>query len=766
MNRKMATVLQLERGWKFCYGDVKRWERVNHDVCYQTTKIGYEIGTLDVFLNQNEWIDINVPHDWNTVQIAHPDNHPSNGFKPRGVGWYYNEFNVPEYENDSCVLLEFEGIMGESVVYVNGVLAARNESSYTGFAFDISDYILQGQKNMIVVSVDNTRWEGWWYEGAGIYRPVQIYIKPAVHFEHMKTFVSPKLQDGNWDIKLRFMLENSGDRENDVSICARIVDAEGNCSAVFEVDSEVFSYSKTEVFGELILETPELWSPERPYLYALESNLMVNGECVECEITPFGVRDIQWTDHGMFINGSLTPVRGICCHQDHVGVGIAVTKSLIRFRITKLKAMGCNAYRCAHHNPSKYLLEVCDELGMLVMAENRHFRSSEEVMLQLDQLTLQSRNHPSVFLYSLFNEEMPWQSEPRGRKVAARMLRRIHLYDNTRAITAAMNGGVLTKENASDVLDVGGMNYFIDDYTNYAVRRPGHPLLGTENGPLYATRGIYKDDAKVQVYNAYGLTTAFFGQRLQETLEAVEAAPHVAGLFVWGGFDYRGEPQPFEWPSVFSHWGLTDNCGFEKDTFYMLKSYYNNAEDLMVHLLPHWNWKEGEIVRVCAMTNCDTVQLFVNDVLQGEKNVVRRRAEWEVPYAPGSIRIKAVKGEEVCIDEIYTAGAPAKLEVIDVAPDKDFDSSIINVFLQDAAGIYVPRRENDREVHFEVLEGELIGSGNGDPNGIQPDVTPDIHTFCGCCQAIVRPNAEGRVRVIVRCDGMECVDYIRNTTCR
>lgn len=761
MNHRSADVLTLAQGWKFCCGDVKRWTRVDHNVCYDTTKIGAEVGVMDVFLRENDWIDVSVPHDWNTAQPAEPHNHPSNGFKPRGTGWYYNEFDMPQYADDACILLEFEGVMGECVVYVNGVLAARNESGYTGFHFDVSDYVLPGQKNMIVVSVDNTRWEGWWYEGAGIYRPVQLYIKPALHFAHMRTFVRPEKKADTWNIRLSSVLENAAESMREGVIYARILDAQGNCAAQAHISCTALAFGTAESEMVLSLPQPQLWSPDRPYLYTLENRLMEHDTCVETERIAFGVRDIEWTDHGMLINGKLTPVRGICCHQDHVGVGIAVTKSLTRYRIAKLKEMGCNAYRCAHHCPSRYLLEVCDELGMLVMAENRHYRSSDEVMQQLDALTLLSRNHPSVFLYSLFNEEMPWQSEARGKKVAARMLRRVRMNDDTRPVTAAMNGGVLTKENASDVLDVGGMNYFIDDYMNYAKRRPGHPLVGTENGPLYATRGIYEDDAKAQVYNAYGLTTAPFGQRLQETMEAIEAAPHVAGLFVWGGFDYRGEPQPFEWPSVFSHWGLTDNCGFEKDTFYMLKSYYSDPDDLMVHLLPHWNWQEGKRVRVCVMTNCDTAQLFVNGIAQEKKKVVRRRAEWEVAYAPGVICVEAFKDGRTLIDEVCTTGVPAKLEIVDAAPEKDFDSAIINVRLQDEHGLNVPGREHDRMIHFRVLAGELIGSGNGDPNGIQPDVTPDIPTFCGRCQAIVRPDASGHVHVVICCEGMEDAAYVR-----
>lgn len=584
MRGYFCMTIDLLKGWKFCPGEAKRWERADHNICYNVTKAGKEVGDMKVFLHENPWEEVSIPHDWNTGQLSQPDASPSNGFKPRGTAWYYNEFVMPEYDENDCILLEFEGIMGESVVYVNGVLAARNETGYTGFTTDVSDYLLAGEKNMIVVSVDNTRWEGWWYEGAGIYRPVHMYIKPAVHFSHRGTFVDPVLDGSEWTVRVACSVESSLRKPAAYAVDSKICSPQGEllCEMTAEGQCEAFGTGAVTLCGRV--SAPELWSPSDPVLYTVKNSLLIDGEEAECEEIRFGFRHIEWTDHGMFLNGSKTPVNGICCHQDHAGVGIALNRSLIRYRVKKLKEMGCIAYRCAHNCPSEDFLNACDELGMLVMAENRHYRSSDEVMKQLDEMVKLCRNHPSVFLYSLFNEE-PWQAEKRGLRIAEKMLRRVKESDDTRAVTAAMNGGVLTRENASDVLDVAGMNYFIYDYGKYAERRPGHPMVGTENGPLYATRGVYKDDEKKQVYNAYGLTTAPFGQLLQDTMEQVRAAEHVAGQFVWGGFDYRGEPQPFEWPSVFSHWGLTDNCGFEKDTFYMLRSYY--SDEPMVHLLPH-----------------------------------------------------------------------------------------------------------------------------------------------------------------------------------
>ncbi len=821
MKQQNTIRMELDRGWHFHRGEAKRWKRLDHDTVYAMTKAGQEVGDAEIFLNENEWKDVSVPHDWSTMEASDPEEMPDNGFKPRGEGWYYTQVQLPGYEEDACITLTFEGIMGESVIYVNGVLAARNPSGYTAFTFDISDYVLPGEAAMIVVHADNTNWEGWWYEGAGIYRPVYLTIAPAVHITEGGVFAKPVCDgepEGAWTLEMSAELGNTSAEEEKVCVIFSLAgDGEEETVADESTFVTVPAYGKAFAKARISVNAPRLWTPDSPQLYRLETAVIADAELrdktniadaalrdktniadAETEehaaqvqqkvITPVGFRKIEWTDHGMYINGKKTPVRGICCHQDHAGVGIAVTRSLLRYRIGKLKAMGCNALRCAHNCPSEDLLAVCDEMGMLVMAENRHYRSSEEVMLQLDALTKTSRNHPSVFLYSLFNEE-PWQAETRGRRMAQKMLRRIREKDDSRPVTAAMNGGVLTKENASDVLDVAGMNYFIEDYNTYAARRPGHPMVGTENGPLYATRGIYRDDEKEQVYNSYGLTTAFFGNTLQDTMEALEGAPQVAGVFVWGGFDYRGEPQPFEWPSVFSHWGLTDNCGFEKDTFFMLRSYYSDDDEPMLHLLPHWNHEAGETVRVCAMTNCDRVRLFVNGKAYEEKKVVRRRAEWEVPFEEGEIRAVAVKfiegknaeeirpvlppvlslhdenitaecketekGTEVTLTScVRTAGEAAAVIVLDGAPEKCYDSSILNVCIVDKAGRPVPGRKGDRTVLFDLQAGTLIGVGNGDPNGTQPDLAAEVPTFCGRCQAIVLPDKEGKVRVTVKAEGL------------
>jgi len=722
------------------------------EVClesYDATKAGGELGNLELFLHSNPWREVSVPHDWCTELASAPENHPSNGFKPRGRGWYYRYFTLPELSEGETVLLEFEGVMGDSEVYVNGTRAMRSFSGYTGFHCDVTNYVLPGGENLVAVSVDTTRWEGWWYEGAGIYRPVRLLVQPAIHFGHLSTFVhAEKVDGGRWLTRVEARVECAGRGADGLLAECAVEDASGAVVAGARCEVSVPACGSAGIKVEIPIDDPALWSPDAPNLYRLAARLYERGRLIDSHSARFGCREIVWTDHGMFVNGERTPVKGICCHQDHAGVGIAVPRALNRYRIEKLRAMGCNAYRCAHNAVSEDFLDLCDELGMLVMAENRHFTTSDETMGQLDSLVLRARNHPAVFLYSLFNEE-PWQAEPRGRRIAEALLRRVRALDPTRPVTAAMNGGVLTRENASDVLDVAGMNYYIGDYMAYAARRPGQPMVATENGPIYATRGVHQSDPARQVYDSYGETTAFFGQRLEDTMEAVEAAPHVAGLFMWGGFDYRGEPQPFEWPSVFSHWGFHDNCGFEKDTAFLLKSYY--AKEPVLHLLPHWNWKPGETVRVCAFTNCPSVRLYLNGRLIGEKAASRNRAEWRVPFEPGTLRAEADAAGGLIEDRVTTAGAPARIALENAAKGPDAGVMILNVDLVDERGVHVP--DGDRAVRIAVEGGALVGSGNGDPNGTQPDCSPVQTTFAGRCQFIVRPDSPS-ARATISSDGL------------
>ena len=719
--------LKLNDNWYFHAGDIKRFGGVDHDTIYNACKAGGALGNVDVFLKENIWEKVRVPHDWLTSFPCDKTKTPSGGYKAREKGWYYCKFKLEDKPVQSAYLV-FDGILGHSTVYVNGTVAMRNFSGYNRFFSEIGDYLIPGEENMIAVFVDASVWEGWWYEGAGLYRNAYIEFRENLRFEKDGYFIKPVLSDGEWKIEADINIDGLENEER-VSLSVSVSDENEK-----EIQSVCVDANPKTSFS-ISVENPNLWSPESPYLYKVKCSLLRDGEAIDEIVSSVGFRDIVWTsDDGMYLNGERYRIKGICCHQDHAGVGAATTGTLSEFRIKKLKTMGANAYRCAHHAVTEEFLDLCDRYGIFVMAENRNFSVAEEEIKQLESMVKVSRNHPSVFIYSLFNEE-PLQAETRGFKIAKKMYDRVKSLDSSRAVTAAMNGGVLTEKNASDILDVAGINYFLKDYDECHKRMPDKALIGTENCPVFATRGVYKTDLKKQIYASYGEDYPdYFAETLKETMQHIKSKRYAAGCFVWSGFDYRGEPQPLAWPSTISHWGMMDYCGFEKDIFYLLAAWYK--DEPFVHILPHWNHKKGEKVRVCAFSNADTAEVFLNGKSQGKKDVVSGRAEWTVVFEEGTLSVCADANGTIVTDEVLTAGKAEKIYIEDVAPKPHKDNlHIVNVIAQDKSGTLVP--DFCERIDFAVTDGTILGVGNGDPNSHHIDSESSIKFFNGKAQVIV-----------------------------
>ena len=708
--------IKLDRWW-FHLGEAKRFSRLDHNAYYLACKAGGAMGDIEIFKNENEWKSVSVPHDWLTEVEVNENEAPAGGYKKRGSAWYYTTVSLDKpFETSRLV---FGGVLGVCEIYINGTLACRNFSGYNRFYCDASDYFTSGE-NLIAVHVNAEVWEGWWYEGAGIYRPVTLEAYNGAHIITEDTFVRGEQIDGRW-----YLI-------GDIAVSSPCEVT----SVLKDADGKAVLTAKGTSLREPV-STPSLWSPDKPYLYTLE--VMAEGSTYSQKI---GFRNIEWdVKRGMLLNGERCRIKGICCHQDHAGVGSATGKTVTEYRIKKLKALGVNAYRTAHHAPSEELLEICDRLGMLVMVENRHFNTSPDTMAQIDSLVKLSRNHPSAFLYSLFNEEL-WQSEERGLKMALRMRERILELDKTRPVTAAMNGGVLTGENASDALDVIGINYFIADYEKCHDRTPNKVIIGTENCPTFATRGVYEASADRQEWSSYGDKWAdTFSESLDVTMKAYSDHRFNAGCFVWSGFDYRGEPQPYEWPSIASHWGSMDLCGFEKDIAYHLAGYYK--KDLFVHLLPHWNHEEGDKVRVCAFTNGYNVKLYLNGRFYKEQKAVNHRAEFTVPFEKGSIRAVVDGLQGFAEDKVWTAEGFDSLS-FDITEGEDM--RIIDITAVDRYGIPVPNEESVIEA-----SGDILGVGNGNPNSHHLDKGNKISLFHGKAQII----AHGEIAV--KCNGKEYI---------
>lgn len=717
--------LDLKYGWKFHPGEIELIKEIPVMMSHETSKAGGSLKELDMFGEQTRWYDVEMPHDWMTEQPIDETADPAGGYKKRGTGWYYLSFNLPENKIERARLV-FDGVFGKTVVHVNGVTTARNVSGYNRFSCEIGDYLLPGAENNIALYVDARRWEGWWYEGAGLYRPAYIEFRHDICFDCEKAFIRGEKIDGVWNASAQLKI-NGITELNDAFVNACLTDGQSNV-----VMQQCYGAKETTDIKIPVTE-PVLWSPEMPCLYTLKCELTKDGEVIDRIEKSVGFREIEWKkDEGMFLNGKHYQVNGICCHQDHAGVGVAITKEIMEYRISILKRLGINAYRCAHHAPPEEFLEICDRMGMLVMSENRHFAVSEDVFKQLESLVYVSRNHPSVFLYSLFNEER-WQREERGKRIADKMRKKILSLDDTRAIIGAQDGGLLESNNTSDVLDVIGVNYFLREYDEAHKRTPDKVILGTENCPTYATRGVYETDRSKQLFSNYGDDWPKFSESLTETMECVFSRPFVAGCFAWSGFDYRGEPTPCGWPSVISHWGFTDDCGFAKDTAYLLAAWYK--DDLTVHLLPHWNWEKGDMVRVCAYTNADEAELFLNGKSLGVKPIDKKRSEWMVEYEEGTISVVARRGESSVKDEIVTTGKASHIKLIDESPDSE-DTHILNLYAVDDKECVVP--DYCEKISIECQHGRILGVGNGNPNSHHSEKASEINLFNGKAQVIVR----------------------------
>jgi len=731
--------MPLVRGWKFHLGDIKRYGD-NNNFAYIMSKAGGSLGFLDVIKEQNKWEEVRVPHDWLTSLPYDNAARAAHGFKPRGEGWYYTDFSLPNLKIE-CARLVFEGVLGQTTVYVNGTVAARNYSGYNRFTCEIASYLRADAENTIAIHVDAREWEAWSYEGAGLYRPVYIEFRENARIDTHDCFARGEMRDGEWyvvaDIRAKGELEGltlvSKLKSPDGSVVTKKVNASTEANVLFPI------------------KNAKLWSPETPTLYHLDCQLVKETETVDSFSASVGLRTVTWDKNtGMHLNGKKYTVKGICCHQDHGGVGAAVTPEIMEYRISRLKQIGINAYRCAHHAVPDHLLEICDRLGMLVMVENRHYSVSADTKSQLESLVRIARNHPSVFIYSLFNEE-PWQGEERGYLMAKEMREWVLALDKTRAVTGAIHESVKEPLNAACAVDVVGINYCNAHYDKFHEQNPEKAIIGTENCPTFATRGVYKSDKEKQEFDCYGSFWANFTVSIEETMKSVKEHNYCAGCFAWSGFDSYGEPNPYGYPSIMSHWGFMDICGFEKDTAHLLAAWYK--DELCAHLLPHWNWTDGENVRVCVFTNADTAELFVNGTSAGEVKVEARRAEWNVPFVPGKISVIAKRADEYVTDDIHTAGKAARLALSDVTPKHASPTvRIINVSIVDKNGTVLP--DCDKRIYVDRSGAEVLGISNGNPNGTQPNIAYDIELFHGRAQIITTAESSA---VTVYSDGLEPV---------
>ena len=723
--------LSLDRGWRFHLGD--DWPQA-----LRLDKAGASTGPASAgqFADVT-WRIVNLPHDWaielpfdKSAEMSHGFKALGPGFEANSVGWYRRSFDLPATDAGRRIWLTFDGVYRDATVWINGWLVRRHEGGYNSFREDITDVVNVGGRNVIAVRVDATKFEGWFYEGAGIYRHVWLDKTGAVALAPDGIFVYatfPNHVPAAADVHVEADVLNRSASAADAVVTCEIISPDRKSVARFAAGGQVAAGGRHTLTLTSSVVSPVLWSPESPCLYTLATTVAVGGEIVDRQETPFGIRTVGFdSNRGFLLNGRPYPIHGTCNHQDHAGVGAALPDALQAFRVEQLKRFGCNAIRTSHNPPTPELLEACDRLGLLVMDENRLLGSDSGNLAKWDEFIRRDRNHPSVAIWSVANEEFAVQATSQGGAVARTMQDWVKRLDPTRPVTyAAPQGDEVGGING--VIEVRGWNYHPGpDMDTYHAKHPDQPNVGTEQGSTTGTRGIYESDPETGHVAAYDEPPHRWATSAETWWSWFADRPWLSGGFVWTGFDYRGEPTPYGWPCISSHFGILDSCGFPKDNFYYYQAWW--TQEVVLHLLPHWTWpgREGHEFRVDALGNCAAVELFLNGRSLGRQTMKpNSKLTWKVAYAPGTLSAKGYNaaGQVIAETKVETTGPASTLEV---APDRSVinadgeDLAVFTVSAHDAQGRLVPVAQN--KVRFAVEgAGQIIGVGNGDPSCHEPD---------------------------------------------
>jgi beta-galactosidase len=770
--------ISLDFGWRFHFGHASDPAK---DFGYgaaarETTfaKCGDFPDVCQVGFNDGDWREVDLPHDWAVeLPFKNAPQLPDHGGKPLGrnypetsIGWYRRTLDLNTEDSDKRISIEFDGVFRDAIVAFNGFYLGRNFSGYAPFRYDLTDLANFGGKNVLTVRVDATLGEGWYYEGAGIYRHVWLVKTAPIHVPQWGTFVTSEIENGRAFLTISTEVQNQSGQESTCRASSRVVDPEGNTVGTAISKPRSIRAGEISVLeSRLTITNPQLWSVEQPNLYRLIATVNEQEAILDQTETTFGIRSIRFDPSaGVFLNGKPIKIKGTCNHQDHAGVGTALPDRLHYYRVERLKEMGSNAYRTSHNPPAPELLDACDRLGMLVLDETRMMCSSPEGLGQLEGMIRRDRNHPSVIMWSLGNEEWAVQGEDRGRRIVESMRQLAHRLDPSRPVTVAMDSGYSNGKGIPRAVDVQGFNYQREDLDAFHRAFPALPTVGTETAGTYCTRGIYTNDARDGYVSAYDVNCPDYGATAEKWWKYFAEREYLAGGFVWTGFDYRGEPSPYSWPCISSHFGAMDSCGFAKDNYFYYQAWWGSQP--VLHLFPHWNWggKEGEEILVWCHTNLDSVELFLNGTSLGAKHVVKNsHLEWKVKYAAGVIEARGYKNAKLALTtQRETTGAPSAVVLV---ADRERiaaggqDLSVLTAKIVDQDGRVVPIAMND--LHFEISgPGRLIGLGNGNPSCHQPD-KPESFTagtrsaFNGLCMALAQSlKNPGNIQVSVSSKGL------------
>ncbi len=759
--RKQIT---LDAGWKFAFGHAGNPEKdFNYGIKNIFVKSGAAAGTaIDPKFNDSAWRSLNLPHDWAVeLPFVKVDNFDvqSHGYKPVGglfpatsIGWYRKHFTIAKADSGQRFQIQFDGVYRDAHIWINGFFVGNNKSGYVGAAYDVTDYINFDKENVLVVRADATQYEGWFYEGAGIYRHVWLNQYNNLNILHDGIFAYSTVSSKKATVTVETTVDNKNSSSASGSVTAYLINRAGATVAKSAASSITINAGETKATKQTIsINSPSLWSIEDPYLYRLLVEVKIGESVVDSKTLRFGIRTIDIKPNGVFLNNKHVKLLGVNNHQDHAGVGSALPDYLQYYRIGLLKNMGVNAYRTSHNAPTPELLDACDSLGMLVMDEQRLLNSSPEYVDQFERILKRDRSRASVFMWSIGNEEGWIQTNSYGKRIAQTLVAKQKLLDPTRTSTYAADLGN-TFNGVNEVVPVRSFNYRHYAVDAYHKDHPTQPVIGTEMGSTVTTRGVLEKDSIRAYVPDQDITAPWWASTAETWWKLAATNDYWLGGFVWTGFDYRGEPTPFEWPNINSHFGILDMCGFPKNIYYYYQSWWTDKD--VLHISPHWNqpgkragWqdKQGQPVEVWVNSNADNVELFLNGKSLGKKDMPRNsHLNWTVNYEPGTLSAVAYKKGKRLAAKVETTGQPA--EVV-MTPYKTTmladgtDAAVINISVVDREGREVP--DADNLIKFSIKgPGKIIGVGNGDPSSHEPDKCEDglwqRRLFNGKCQVIVQ----------------------------
>lgn len=756
--------------------------------------LGNEDNAQDPAYNDAAWRKLDLPHDW-SIEGSFSKDAPATtggGALPGGIGWYRKTFTVPVADQGKSIAIDFDGVYMNSEVWINGHFLGKRPYGYSSFEYLVTPYLHYGATpNVIAVKVNNDQQpNSRWYSGSGIYRHVWLTTAPKVHVDHWGTHIAtPEVSAQQATVVMHTILRNEEDQAKTVSLTTTLLDQSDKPVAAKTQQQQVPAGDSVMVSTTFTVKAPQLWSVDRPYRYTAQSVVTAAGQSADTYKTPFGIRYFNFdVNKGFSLNGKPLKILGVCNHHDLGSLGAAVNDRALQRQLELLKDMGCNAIRTSHNPPAPELLDLCDKMGFIVMDESfdiwKHAKTPYDYHLYWDEwhardlqdMLRRDRNHPSIMIWSVGNEVWE-QGEDNGPGIIRELRALVRAMDTTRPISTANNG--VNKGNKlinSGALDLTGTNYHESMLDTIQQMFPGKPYIGTENTSALETRGFYDMPAdsirrwpldkgapghmnEDLTCSAYDNVSAPWGATHEEAWKVIKRHDYMSGMFIWTGFDYLGEPTPYDWPAHSSYFGIIDLAGIPKDVYYMYQSEWTHKT--VLHLLPHWNWAGRDSVDVWAYySNADAVELYVNGHSAGvrSKKGDELHVSWKVAYQPGELKAVSRKdGKVVRTEVIRTAGAPAKLVL---AADRSklqasgTDLSFVTVRVEDKDGNLVP--DADNLVHFSLTNnGFLAGVDNGNPVSLEPFKASERKAFHGKCMAIVQAKPQaGKITLTATAEGL------------